>query len=168
MSLRGTVQNVTHKSHTTYGRRGATRGARTRSPQARLLVGLLGLALVAAAACGDGGESVDNARAAADSAIEQVEELTARIESLESELDDALNQAEKSDRALAGRLDGARGRLDKALDRLRKSTDAAAGAAETAAANSSSALAKAEEAARSLNVLQERYDYHLRRYHGGG
>ena len=175
MSLRGTVQKVTHTSQATYDRRRAGSRARLRPGAACALLAVLALILALVAALvafgGRGGESVEDARAAADSALEQVDQLTARVESLATDLGvatAALDEAEKSDRSLAAQLDKAAARLDKALVRLRKRADAAGAAAESAAASSSSALAKAEAAARGLNVLQERYDYHLRRYHGGG
>jgi exonuclease VII small subunit len=171
VSLRDTVQNTTHTPQATYRRRRRSVAAPTRPFRGQLLAAFLALVLTGGAACGGAGESIEDARAAADSALEQVEELGARIESLEAELGAAsatLNNAEEGERALARRLDKATDRLDKALSRLRKSVDAAGAAAESAAANSSSALANAEDAAQRLNVLRERYDYHLRRYHGGG
>jgi chromosome segregation ATPase len=133
----------------------------------------LGVALALAAAVvawGGRGESVRN-REAADSALEQVGNLTSRVEALENELrasTTALSRAERVERSLADRLDRVTARLDKALGRVRKSTAAARAGAKSAAADSASALATAQDAARELNVLQERYDYPLRRYHGGG
>lgn len=173
MSLRGTVQKVTHTSQATYDRRRAGYRARPRLGAVVLALGVL-LALIAVlvvAIAGRSGGSVEDARAAADSALERVEELTARVESLATDLGAAtaaLDEAEKSDRSLAAQLDNTSARLDKAIERLRKRAGAAGAAVESAAADSSSALAGVDAAARSLNVLQERYDYHLRRYHGGG
>ncbi len=105
-------------------------------------------------------ERLDDARAAADEALEAVSVVEARIAGLEDDLDDAARVSDRVDR-VSERLWASLARLGKSLDDLR----AGAGAA---AASADAALARAEQAARDLAVLDNRYDYHLRRYHGGG
>ena len=174
VSLRAMVRKPSHMPQTTDGHRRSSIPASAPARRGRSIgapvVAAVTAALVALTACGGSGDSVDEARATADTALDQVEQLTERITSLERELSaasGALADAEAGDRDLGRRLDKATDRLQKSLGRLRKSVDAAGEAAESAAADSGSALAQAQAAARDLAVLRERYDYHLRRYHGG-
>lgn len=133
-----------------------------------LLTRLVMLAVAVAgllAACGEAG---DDARVAADRALERVDSLEARVSDLEGALEAATEELD-SGRALERRLSRD---LDELADRLEGSvartkanlSDVRSSASEEA----SSALAQAQQVARDLEVLEERYDYHLRRYHGGG
>ena len=105
-------------------------------------------------------ERLDDAREAAAEAAAAVDDLEDRIAALEDDLDDAAGVKERVDR-VAERLWGSLGKLRKSLDDVRSG-------ASDAAATADAALSRAEQAARDLAVLGNRYDYHLRRYHGGG
>ncbi len=88
---------------------------------------------------------------------EQISSLQDRIDVLETEAQREAEQAEK-----------AADRLWAALGKLRKELKAGSGQLDAAGEAAQQALAAAQEAARDLAVLTDRYDYHLRRYHGGG
>jgi chromosome segregation ATPase len=99
---------------------------------------------------------------------EAVEALEARILELEAQVADDL-EAEGSDRAkLEGRLDRLADKLERSLDRLREALGGVKSGSADARDAADSALATARSVASDLTVLEERYDYHLRRYHGGG
>ena len=94
--------------------------------------------------------------------------LEDRIAELEAEIRDDL-ESEADDRAkLDGRLDGLAGKLERSLERLREALSGVKGGSAEARDAAASALATAQAVASDLNVLEKRYDYHLRRYHGGG
>ncbi|HEX2196678.1 MAG TPA: hypothetical protein VHJ76_07105 [Actinomycetota bacterium] len=105
-------------------------------------------------------ERLDDARESAAEAVAAVDDLEDRIAELEDDLDDAGRVSERVDRVTE--------RLWDSLAKLRKSLDEAEAGASDASATAGAALGRAEQAARDLAVLGNRYDYHLRRYHGGG
>lgn len=120
--------------------------------------------------CGDGGstaasaESVERAQAEAEAAAtlaedlrQQVDDLTAQIEAAETDTGD-----------LGDRLDRSAAKLTKALDRLRERLGSNKDSIDSAAAQASAAAAEVAAAIRRLSVLEDRFDYHLKRYHGGG
>lgn len=122
---------------------------------------LLALVLLAVPACSDAaaGRDPDAARA-----LEAVTDLEREVATLRAELDGLTEEGSELDKKL-GRLGD---RLDNALGTLRDSIGNVRGSAGTAADEAASALSRAESVAAQLQVLEERYEYHLRRYHGGG
>lgn len=102
---------------------------------------------------------------------EMTEALTTledRITDLEAEIRSDLEAQEDDGAKLGDRLDRLTARLERSLERLRDALgDAKDGSAEAQEA-AASALSTARSVASDLSVLEERYDYHLRRYHGGG
>lgn len=105
-------------------------------------------------------ERLDEAKATAAEAVEAVDDLELRIEGLEADLAEASR--------LGDRVDNVSERLWGSLARLRKSLDDVRAGASEGTETAQAAAARAEEVARGLAVLANRYDYHLRRYHGGG
>ncbi len=105
-------------------------------------------------------ERLDDARESAAEAVAAVDGLEERIAALEDDLDEASRVSERVDR-VSERLWASLAKLRKSLDDVRSGTD-------DAAASADAALGRAEQAARDLAVLGNRYDYHLRRDHGGG
>jgi outer membrane murein-binding lipoprotein Lpp len=90
-----------------------------------------------------------------------VADLTAEVERLSGEIR-ALRRFKRAAEPRFGRLGE---RLRTALDSLRASLAEVRSSAGAAAAESSDALARAEEVARDLAVLEQRYEVHMRRYH---
>ena len=100
--------------------------------------------------------------------VEAVEALEDRIAELETEISDDL-EAEGAGRAkLDGRLDRLAAKLERSLERLREALEGVRGGSAEARDAAASALSTARSVASELSVLEERYNYHLRRYHGGG
>lgn len=98
-------------------------------------------------------------------------ETTAAIEALDERIADLEDDllSETGDRSkLDARLDALGDRLDRALERLKESLEGVRTGSAEARDSAASALANAQAVASDLSVLEERYDYHLRRYHGGG
>lgn len=120
--------------------------------------------VVVASACAPGTteESSDTTEALG-AVQDRIEELEDTIADLRAELDEA---DAARDRATDD-LTTLRKRFRKSLGNLRESL----GDVRSNSASSdevATALAAARAAAADLRVLKERYDYHLRRYHGGG
>lgn len=105
-------------------------------------------------------ERLDDARATADEALDAVAGLEARLEIAEADLEQAGR--------VSKRVDEVSERLWASLAKLRRSLDEVRAEAGDAGADADAALGRAEQAARDLALLENRYDYHLRRYHGGG
>lgn len=115
------------------------------------------LALLLAPACArSAGSSEEVTQALAD-----IEALNADVARLESSITDL----EGEDDDLARRLDGLSERLTTALDNLRESLAEVRAGVEGAERSAAAALARAESVASDLDILETRYDYHLRRYH---
>ena len=135
-------------------------------PMHRFVTAALVIGAFLFVACGSGeldsetAGDLQEARADAAQAVERVDSLEARLDALAEQLDDAVLDRKRLNRVTE--------RLESALADLRKALHAAESSADTAAADAASALARADQAARDLAVLEDRYEYHLRRYHGGG
>ncbi|HEX2241156.1 MAG TPA: hypothetical protein VHJ82_08475 [Actinomycetota bacterium] len=113
--------------------------------------------LVAASACGTGAaEEAQASRRQAQAASEAVEDLTQRVADLESDLSSLDSRWER-------RLDDALEDLKSVREKLRTSL---AGLREKTESTAMDALARAEEALRQLTVLEDRFEYHLRRSEG--
>ena len=122
-------------------------------------------ALAVLTACGSdaGADRTDPAdaaaRAQAAEALDRVASLTDRVERLGSEL-------KARERAQPRMVDGLETRMGVLAERLREALAAVRAAAESAGADADAAAAEIGGIARSLSVLKERFDYHLR--NGGG
>lgn len=124
------------------------------------------MALAVLAACSRGEldssmqERLEEATSDATRALDKVSGLESRVDGLSSSLDDL-------------RRDGTRfgadvEKLRESLSDLRSALRGVRSSSSSALSEASSALAVAQQAARDLAVLEQRYEYHLRRYHGGG
>ena len=116
-------------------------------------------------------DAVGEARAQARSAARTAEASAERAAHLEARLErlagtGAALREQRSE--LLDKIRKAVGRLWDELESVRGEADAAAGDAGAAASSASDAAARAARLANELSLLTERYDYHLRRYHGGG
>jgi chromosome segregation ATPase len=122
-------------------------------------------------ACGDA-EALDPAvERRIEQALERAEDAEKSVAGLERRIENLsarLTAAEDARDELAAVLDAKTSRLRRAIRDARAAIDGARGSADSAAHEASSALAEARKAARDLSVLGQRYDYHLKRYHGGG
>jgi TolA-binding protein len=112
---------------------------------------------------------------------EEAREMTASLGMLEdriAELEGKLNERSEAEAGFGERLASIRQRLDNAVQRLRRDLEnglrdarseaaASASRADSAAESASSALSRAQEAARDLRVLEDRFNVHMRRHHGG-
>jgi chromosome segregation ATPase len=136
------------------------------------------VALLLAVACGGPDDLAASARdeiqAAAEAAAEAKEEARAasdRAEELEMRLDDLsskLDRASKARAKMIERLAVLRDRLWASINSVRAGLGDSRSTSAAAAADAAEALSRATRVARDLAVLEGRYDYHLRRYHGGG
>ena len=95
----------------------------------------------------------------------QIDALEDRTEQLEAELAEATAEAAGDDLDL--RLDRASERLWASVTKLREALSETKAAGDSAAEDAGSALANASAALRDLTILENRFEYHLRR-HGGG
>ncbi|HWC14518.1 MAG TPA: hypothetical protein VG929_07975 [Actinomycetota bacterium] len=91
-------------------------------------------------------------------------ELEERIVDLEGELSDADAARDRAQDGLAG----FRKRFRASLKDLRAALGEVRSTSSSASDEVDAALAEARAVAADLEVLEERYNYHLRRYHGGG
>jgi hypothetical protein len=154
-------RRVTLRSSPSVGRRGSA---------ARVLCAVV-VGASMAVGCGRADDGLAEARRAALEAGEQTDALEARVDELAGALESAERELDASARdreQLAGRVKRAAQRLRGSLERVRASVDEAHASSSSASSEAASALARAEEVARSLAVLENRYDYHLGNYHGGG
>ena len=101
---------------------------------------------------------------ATDPSAAAVAALEDRLGELESDLEAAAAE-EKDATADLERLSD---RMTRALERLRSSLGKVRVGSADGADQAASALAAVGAVQRALDVLEERYEYHLRRYHGGG
>lgn len=99
---------------------------------------------------------------------EALASLEDRIAQLEADLEEELESGGADRAKLEGKLDDLAGKLERSLDRLRDALDGLRGGSAEIREAADSALATARSVASDLSVLEERYEYHLRRYHGGG
>lgn len=145
-------------------------------PIVRLTLALLS-ALVLAVACGDAGaldsgaeKELEAARDLAEQAQGDANAALRRVGELEREmagLDDHLAASGKARKKLRARLERLGDGLRDSLEKLRTALEDARSGAGSAQASADEALARAGQIARDLAVLEQRYNYHLRRYHGG-
>jgi chromosome segregation ATPase len=136
------------------------------------------VALLLAVACGGPDDLAASARdeiqAAAEAAAEAKEEARAasdRAEELEMRLDDLsskLDRASKARAKMIERLAALRDRLWASINSVRAGLGDSRSTSTAAAADAAEALSRATRVVRDLAVLEGRYDFHLRRYHGGG
>ncbi|MEA2460674.1 MAG: hypothetical protein QOH90_851 [Actinomycetota bacterium] len=136
-------------------------------PMSRMAAALL-LILPLTASCGIGRaddtaatERVEQAEREAARAVAAVSSLRARV----GELEAALGGADDAAAGVTRKLDDISGRLWASLKKVRAEIRTARSSASDEAA---SALAEAQQVARDLSVLKERFDYHLVHDHGGG
>lgn len=149
--------------------------ARVTIPGMKAALALVFVALVATA-CGraENGDSqrlrreADRARAAADEALEAVDAMKADLEALRLDLEGEVTRLRRQRERMAGSLDVVRERLWGALSSLRDTIGGLRQDSSAAASEAASALDEARSAAKDLAVLESRFDYHLRRDHGGG
>jgi chromosome segregation ATPase len=124
------------------------------------------LALAVVAGCGRGDldsstqERLDDAATGATQALDEVDVLESRVDALANSFAEVRRDREHIDAKVK--------KLREALNDLRSSLKDVRSSAGSAASDAGAALAEAQELARDLAVLEQRYEYHLRRYHGGG
>ena len=117
-------------------------------------------------ACGSS-EPPSNDEASRD-ALALAEEATDAIDDLESRTDDLAEELDKVDSArrdLATKLDRIHGDLRDSVANLRASLSDIAADADSARDSAQSALGEIEAALERLAVLENRFDYHLRKDH---
>jgi hypothetical protein len=133
-------------------------------------LGLVALVvLLAGTSCGQA--ELADARRDASGALEQVQELEGRVAELESALrasDAQLDGLVSSKAEFDEELKRLGRRMGRGIERLRAAVKDARQQVSSAGENAVAAVARAAELARDLAVLENRYDYHLRHYHGGG
>lgn len=141
---------------------------------ALILVAVLAAAgiLLARSRSGDQADEPALAEAAA------VASLEVRV----AELEDQVGSSERSDERLSEQVASLRQRLERrvtdlqaslkdlrgAVREARSGASAAAERAEDASSRADRALARVEALARDLTVLEDRFNVHMRRHHGGG
>ena len=129
----------------------------------RAIVIVAALAVLTACGSDAGNDRTDPAdaaaRAQAAEALDRVASLTNRVERLGSEV-------KAQERAQSRMGDAIKTRLGVLAERLRESLAAVRATAASAEADADAAAAQIGGIARSLSVLKERFDYHLR--NGGG
>jgi chromosome segregation ATPase len=122
-------------------------------------------ACVLLVACGDssGDSSPGPSEGASDAALDEIASVSDRVEEFEGEL----ARLRSGDARLARRLRELGAELRASIGDIKESVRAARSNAAGTAADIDSALARLSGIERDLSVLTERYDYHLKRYHGG-
>jgi ABC-type transporter Mla subunit MlaD len=128
------------------------------------------LVLLVALVCGACAQAKapTEASAATETAITGLDE---RVATLETDLTTAQEDIESGDKDLdhlVTRIDNLADKLDRSLERLREALEGVKGGSADARDQAAAALANAQSVASDLAVLEQRYEYHLRRYHGGG
>lgn len=101
-------------------------------------------------------------------ATDPTAEAIAALEDRLGALEEGLAAAESADDEATTDIERLSSRLSRALERLQGSIGKIRTRSATGADQAASALAAVSAAQRALDVLEERYEYHLRRYHGGG
>jgi chromosome segregation ATPase len=121
-------------------------------------------------ACAEGGGDAAaqdaTARREARAATEATEALEERVAELEADLSETLGEGDLKD--LKSSLRSLRQNLRGAIAGLRASLHDLKGEVSSASSSAASALSKAEGAARDLAVLEDRFNFHLKKEHGGG
>ena len=121
-------------------------------------------ALALLAACGD---DAAPARSDGSGAVQPAMEGIDLLEDRVGEVEDRMADLDAADNRVQERLRRATRRLWHSLATLRDSLRGAKDDANSALDDAGAALSRVEEVARDFSVLSERYDYHLKRYHGG-
>ena len=101
----------------------------------------------------DGGEGEEVARRA----LAEVADLSGEVSDIQDQLDEIV-----ADRNEMSDMEDELTKIQKRLENLR---ELVRDAGQAASSDAASALARAEAVASDLEVLMERYDFHLRRYH---
>ncbi len=94
-------------------------------------------------------------------ALDAVTALERMIDELRADVADDTSQASDD-------LEEVEAELRKVLRQLRQKVRDARGETRAALEDAAAAVARAAAVAADLEVLEERYNFHLRRYHGGG
>ncbi|MGH2757230.1 MAG: hypothetical protein ACRDI3_05525 [Actinomycetota bacterium] len=126
-------------------------------------VWLVALLLIVPACASEDGSGSDEALAAVEDLESDMDGLRTELDDLQADLDDFGSERDGLER----RLGSLSKRLGRALEGLRASLRDIRGAAGGAPDEAARALGRAEDVAAQLQVLEERYEYHLRRYHDG-
>ncbi len=105
-----------------------------------------------------------SAQVAAEQARATTDALGTRLERLQGEVDRLEGRYER----LGRRLAEARTDLRSAIERLKATLAEARQTSRSAGSQAQDAIAEVENAARQLSVLEDRFEYHLQRDHGGG
>lgn len=124
----------------------------------RMVPVLVAMALAGAPACSPDETHSDDE--AGREALAAVDELSAEVDELSATLAEERTAA-------ADALDALERELRRAIKNLRESLQALRRGNDDAAADAAAAIARANAVASDLEVLEERYNFHLRRYHGG-
>jgi hypothetical protein len=109
-------------------------------------------------------EEADRARAAAAEALDAVDSMRVELDALE----DRIARRGEERARVAGKLRKTREHLWRAVSGLRETISGLRDESSGAASEAASALAEAQSAAKTVAVLESRFEYHLRRDHGGG
>jgi septal ring factor EnvC (AmiA/AmiB activator) len=125
----------------------------------RMVPAMAAVALIFAPACSPDEAATDDGSGR--EALAAVAELSRELDGLNETL-----RQERSDAADA--LDALERDLRKSIKDLRASLRNLRAGNADAESDAASALARASEVASDLEVLEDRYNFHLRRYHGGG
>ena len=126
------------------------------------------LLILALGACGDDSPTGallkdTEARELASDSMRAVDLLEERAGELEAELEELRSGRSEA----ADRLETVTQRLWSSLSKVREALAEVKDGNAAAASEASSALSQASSAARSLTILENRFEYHLRQ-HGGG
>jgi chromosome segregation ATPase len=129
---------------------------------------LILVALVLAACADEGSDAGDDGTAGRDArrALQAAERLETRVADLESDVEETLRRGDLKE--LKENLGSLRQKLRGALADLRAALGDVKGRIGSASSAADSAMARAEKIARDLAVLQDRFNFHLKRDHGGG
>ena len=108
------------------------------------------------------GRATDEARAAATRALDELSTLKERVTELEAALEETaaeVHVARRIETRFAKDLDALSARLDRSLDAIRSNLSEVRNSSSEGV---STAVAGAQGVARDLEVLEERFNYHLR------
>ena len=135
-------------------------------------VPLVALLILSGCAQGDApgveAAGLEAAQEAAAEANEAVAELEERVAELESDLRSSADEADDVRSELGAKLKDVRERVWASISDLRSSIEGVKGEAASAVSDATSALGQVAAALRELNVLEDRFDYHVNKQHGGG
>jgi hypothetical protein len=130
-----------------------------------------GCLVLAAAGCGREQIRDESARDTAGRALQAAADLGDRVATLEAAVAEArhsLSAARTRARATAAEMRSLERRLRESLDGIRTNLETARSTVASASEDAAAALDHAAQSVRDLSVLEKRFEYHLRIYHGGG